>query len=209
MNKEKNYTKELTNWAVLAMLLAILLGIFYIVPQISKVKKLSDTVASKEEDLNRGLEEVASIKEFALLMKTARSEIEKLGVSIPQEEKADEALLQAASAASVAGISVSGVSVDTQAPQQSRGAEEGSTNDTALAGVVSLTVTTGGEYGKTIDFMKNLEKNLRPVTIKNVALSANGETSGNVDGSFVIEFPYVAAASSEVGAETITEEVNE
>ncbi|OQA52625.1 MAG: hypothetical protein BWY43_00414 [candidate division WS2 bacterium ADurb.Bin280] len=197
MNTEGKKATNVTNLAVLALLVAILVGILLVYPQISKIKTLSATVNQKESELNEGLMEVSEIKEFALLLKSAKSDIEKLGVAIPEEERADEALLQMAVAAGSAGINITGVGVDAQGAQSSQEAEGGS-------GSVTLTVSTTGEYGKTIDFIKKAEKNLRPVSFRNITLSSDDESSGEIAGSFMIDFPFINAIQS--GSEEVMDE---
>lgn len=190
MNTRAKNIKATTNLAVLSLLVAILVGILLIYPQITKIKALSATVNQKESELEQGLREVSEIKEFALLLKSAKSDIEKLGVAIPEEERADEALLQMAVAASNAGISITGVGVDAQGSQD---AQEG---ELLPSGTVTLTISTQGEYLKTVDFIKKAENNLRPASLRNINLSSDEEGSAGVSGSFMIDFPFINIASS-------------
>lgn len=189
---EKSKTNQLSTLAALLLLVAILVIIFVVVPQVSSIREYSNQITQKEADLSSGEEQVQAIREYALVIKAARADVEKLGVSIPTEEKADEAVLQIASAASSAGIDLMSVSIASSSSSVS----ESATSDSGAGGTLSLTISTTGEYGKTIAFVGNLEKNLRPVAIKNMSIAVDSENSSTISGSFLLEFPYIEASSS-------------
>lgn len=209
--KNKNQNSAL---AILAMLVAVLVVIFFIVPKVSAIKDFSNQAVQKESELASGQAKVAAAKQFATLIKTARADIEKLGVSIPTEEKADEAILQAASAASSAGIGITSVSVSasdgTENATKTTTATEGqaAVKEAATGGVLSLTIATRGNYTATVDFLKKMESNLRPITLKNLSVASSVDSGSDVDGNFTLDFPYVAANATATSQPTTTTEVD-
>jgi len=195
---EKTKKNSNSALAVLAMLVAIIVVIFFIVPRVSSIRDLSNRVSQKELELKAGQAKVEAVKQFALVLKTAKNDIDKLGVSIPTEEKADEALLQATSAASSAGISISSVAIAATSESASAASTEAATGtvqadgaqNPTKSGVLTLTISTRGGYSAMLDYIKKLEENIRPVTIKSVAI-ASATDSSDVDGNFTLDFPFV------------------
>ena len=172
---------------VLLALLASFLGIvFVIVPNISKLKDISDRVAAKEQKLEVGRTEVASIKEAAQLINSAQRDIELLGVAIPDGPKTDEAIVQISQAAAQSGLKIKNAAI-------SEGA----------AGYITISFSTAGSYQDTVSFISNLEKNLRPVKVADYTIS--GADSGNlVSATFDIAFPFIAAQPKASSTETPT-----
>lgn len=210
---EKTKGNQSSLLAVFTVILAILAAVFYIVPQASAIKDLSNKIVQNEQELTAGQAKVSAAKQFAMVVKAAKADIEKLGISIPTEEKADEAVLQSASAASSAGITLVSVSVSGQSSTPASSASSESADLTsgggASSGIISLTISTKGNYPATIEFVKKLEENIRPVTLKNMSIAVAEDGGDDIDGSFVLEFPFVKAATS-TGSELETDspEVN-
>lgn len=214
---EKQKKNQNSALAVLAMLVAVLVVIFLIVPRVSAIKDLSNQIVDKESQLKQGQAQVDSVKQFAAILKTARADIAALGVAIPTEEKADEAVLQVASAASKAGVNVTSVSVSTTsaaAPRAVAATQEGAATDqaevtsatsSASSGSLQVSVSIRGNYGATLDLLKKLEENLRPVTLKNLSIASNAESGSDVDSSFNLDFPFAKAAVADQAATTSPE----
>ncbi len=169
--------KKNSQFFVLLVLLCLLMSflgiIFVIVPHVSTLKNLSQRVAAKEQELVLGEEKVAAVKDAATLIKSAQRDIQLLGVAIPEKQKADEALVQATTAASAAGISVQNVVI--------------SPSETSA---IVLTLSASGSYQNTITFIADLEKNLRPVKITDYSLTSSS-SGGQVNSTFTISFPYL------------------
>lgn len=162
---------------LLSLLLSILGVIFVIVPRVSSLKELAGQVAAKEQELILGREKVQAVREAAMLLNSAKRDIELLGVAIPEKEKADEALVQVTTAASTADVNVDRVVIS---PSE--------TNS------VIFTVSASGGYENTVSLIANLEKNLRPAKITDYSLSSNS-SGAQVNSTFTISFPYLPEAS--------------
>jgi Tfp pilus assembly protein PilO len=177
-------------FVLLALLLSFLGIIFVITPKITSLQKVSDEAAASQAELDAGRLKVQAVRDSLQLIKSAQSSISLLGVAVPDQAKADEAVVQAATAASAAGLTLKNASV-----------AEGE------AGYVNLTVSADGDYDKVIVFLGNLEKNLRPVKVTDYSLSASG-TSGQVSGTFSIGFPYLKESVETQTTTTQTTEDN-
>lgn len=205
---EKTKKNQNSALAVLAMLVAIIVVIFFIVPRVSAIRDLSNQVAQRESELKSGQAKVEAVKQFAMILKTAKNDIDKLGVSIPTEERADEALLQAASAASSAGVGISSVAIAASSEQvQNETAQSGSgdqAQSTVKSGVLTLTISARGSYSAMLDYIKKLEENIRPVTIQNLSIASSADSS-DVDGTFTLHFPFVEGIEQTVDPNTNNE----
>jgi len=161
--------------SALALLASILAVIFIIVPKMRDLKSINTQVKTKEQELEAGKAKVAAIKKAAELIRKARKDLETLGIAVPNKEKGEEALLQVASAAGKAEITVKSATI-------SAGGEG--------RGLLSLAVSTSGRYDNTIRFMENLEKSLRPATVSSFNFSPK-QGSADVDATFQIALPFV------------------
>ena len=172
--------------AVLALLASFIIVITYLVPQISSIKDGSNRAAAKEQELEAGKKKIQTIKTAVQLIASAKKDIETLGISMPAKAKAEEAVVQVASAASQAGAAVKSITVgDTK------------------GGKVLLSFSTEGKFDQYTTFLDNLEKNLRPMKISDYNMTLNQNDQSLVDSTFNIEFPYVdtEATATPVSAE--------
>jgi len=184
--------------SALALLASILAIIFIIVPKMKDLKSINTQVKAKEQELEAGKAKVAAIKNAAALIKKARKDLETLGIAVPDQERAEEALLQVTSAAGKAEITVKSMTM-------SAGGE---------GNLLSVAVSTSGRYDNTIRFMENLEKSLRPAATTSFNFAPKVGT-GDVDATFQIVLPYVneaalasatATATAQSGKSDATEE---
>ena len=193
-NKNKDQTATLL--AILALLVAIAVVVFVIVPQLSSLRATSNQVLAKESELTAGQEKVATIKKSAQLIAAAKKDIELLGVALPAQEKTDEAVAQAASAATDAGLTVKSISVGE-----------------SKNGEVAFSITTSGNYAQIDKYLQNLKSNMRPVAVNDYNISA--DSNGSLSASFSLAFPYVAkveataTATASASAETTGGTTNE
>lgn len=169
----------------MALLVAIGAVAFVIVPQLSSLRDTSNQVLAKDNELKAGQDKVAAIKQSAQLIVAAKKDIDLLGVALPVQENADEALAEAASAASDAGLTVKSISVGEAKEDR-----------------VTLAVTTTGNYAQVDKYLQNLQNNLRPVVVDNYNMSADSSGNGALSASFSLSFPYIAQAAATTTAST-------
>lgn len=160
--------------SIISLLVAILLTILVLVPQFSKLKELSDTANAKQEQLKLGREKVRSIKDGVNLIASSKQDIDLLGVAIPKTPEAESALMQVSSAASVAGVAISSVSI----------------LDTSKA-ELKISFSLIGPYDKTLDFVSKIESNLRPTQV--VDFTINYVEGSELSSTFNLSFPYLEA----------------
>jgi len=165
--------------SVLALLASLAIVIFLVVPRISEMKELSNNVAAKEAELEAGKNKVAALRNAIQLIKTARRDMEILGIAVPVDKDIAEALVQVNANASNSGVVIEAIS-----------AAEGET------GNISISATVLGSYEQVMGFLSNTEKSLRPIKIVDYNLIS---TEGAVDATFNLLFPYLKEESSLAG----------
>jgi len=170
---EDKKTQLPTLISVLALFVAVLLVIFFIVPKTSELKVKSTEVAAKRQELELGKKKVVAIREAIKLIASAKKEVDALNVSIPRSPSADEALVQIQEMAAQAQVTIMSASV-------------GSTSD----GYQSIPVTISGSYLNILSFLEKMLENLRPVKISGFTLASEREMS-QVTLSVNLEFPYL------------------
>jgi Tfp pilus assembly protein PilO len=177
--------------SVLALLVSLILIIFYIVPNVSSLRDLSNQVLSKQQELEAGKSKVAAIRRAVQTINSAKRDVETLGIAIPSSPSPELALIQLSSAASQAGITITSASIGQ--------AEKGYQN---------ISFSTSGKFENTLSFLEKIEKNLRPVKINNYTINSV-ERSSDLSATFTFAFPYIekqaaataTAVSSQEGGE--------
>jgi len=159
--------------SILALLVALILIGFFIVPKTSEIKELSNEVAKKEQELELGKKKVASIREAIKLMAQAKNDIEKLNIAIPSNPNAEEALVQLQEIASKSGS----VIIDSSVGDSNQSTQK-------------IGLTLNGEYSQILDFLSKLKSNMRPVEISNYSMVSN-EDESIITASFNLEYPYL------------------
>jgi len=157
---------------VLALLASLAIIIFLIVPRVSEMRDLSNNIAAKEAELEIGKKKVSSLRSAVQLIKTARRDMEILGVAVPADKDIAEALVQVNANASNSGVVIDAISTS--------GGE---------AGNVSINASVKGSYEQIMGFLSNSEKNLRPIKIVDYNLVS---TEGTISATFNMLFPYLA-----------------
>lgn len=169
----KTKSQTIVAISVLSLLVAVLLTILVLVPQFSHLKELSDTANAKQEQLRLGREKVKSIKDGITLIANSKQDIDLLGVAIPKAPEAESALLQVSTAASMAGVTISSVSVSDG------------------KGQLGVSISISGAYDKTMDFLSKIEQNLRPTQLTDLTIGA--VEGADLSSTLNLSFPYLAA----------------
>ncbi len=172
--------------SVLALLVSLGIVIFLVVPRVSEMKELSNSIAAKEAELEIGKNKVSALRNAVQLIKTARRDMEILGVALPPNKDIAEALVQTNANASNAGVVIQTISVG-----------EGG------AGNISVSATVSGSYEQVMGFLSNTEKNLRPMQVSDYSLVSS---EGAINATFNFLFPYLTLETEspqggEAGAE--------
>jgi len=174
--------------SVVALLLSFLIIIFFTVARISDLKTLSTEAKAKEAELEAGIAQVQSVRNATQLIKVAKGDMQTLGIAIPDQEKGEEALAQLGANAASSGLEIKSIAI---------GGGDASN--------LGISVATTGSFDQTMTFLANLEKNLRPVKVKNYTFAAV-EDSSSVDASFALLFPNLPSeASTGSGGEATAE----
>lgn len=187
MEKNKD-NKKIIFLSVIALLLSFFIIAMYLVPKMKNLKTLSTQAAAKQAELDAGVEQVKAIRTAAQLIKAASKDIETLGISIPEQSRAEEALAQLGASASKSDVQVKSVSIGGGA-----------------SGTLKITLSISGGFDQTMTFISNLEKNLRPIEIEDYTIAS--VEGGSLDTSFNLNFPYLQ--SEKAAAEATEGEVGE
>jgi hypothetical protein len=177
--EEKPKSQIPTLIGVLALLVSILLIIFFVVPKTSEVKTLANEVAGKKQELELGKQKITAIREAIKLIASAKKEVDALNVSIPQAPSADEALAQIQAIASQSEVKI----IET-------------TIGSAADGYQEIAITMSGPYVNIVTYLDKMQNNLRPVKVNAFNLYYNEGTS-DITMSIDLVFPYLSVSEEE------------
>jgi len=171
MNKVKSQTILIISAAALIVAFILIIGV--IVPKVNQLKQKNMAIAAKQQELDLGKKKVEALRAAELAIKTAKNDLDKLGVSIPYKEKSEEALAQLAAIATDSKTIIKTVSI---------GSSE--------TGQLNVSITIEGNYNDTLKFISDVEKNIRPTQIRDYSMSWV-EDQQSLNSTFNLIFPYV------------------
>ncbi|MCX6809943.1 MAG: hypothetical protein NTZ65_04345 [Candidatus Berkelbacteria bacterium] len=194
MEQQKKPSQIILLSSVFALMVGVLLVIFVIVPKVQELKTVASNVEAKKQELEAGQNKVAATKKAIQTMSAAKRDLDLLGVAIPNQPDPEDALVQISAASGKAGLKLSSIAI----------AQSDSTKGSSLG----LTFSTLGNFDSTLALFDNLEKGLRPIVIKDYAIS-NSENSGDLSATFNLTLPYIideSKAKAAAAAQTATDQ---
>jgi len=178
--ENKNSSQTIILAAAGFLLVAFVAIITYLVPRVSEIKTLNDSIANKQQELALGRQKVQAIRDAIQVINKAKREIEILGIAIPDKEKAEESLVQITTIASANEITISNMSFSSGSDKK--------------ASKLTVNVTAQGDYGKFASFFNALNTNLRPVAVSGINFS-NNDSTNQLEAGFDLVFPYLSEDS--------------
>ena len=182
MSIVQSKSSKIVTISVLALLIAILLVIFYVVPSISSLREQSNIASQKKSELELGRAKVKAIKDAINLINTSKDSIDKVSVALPSEPRTEEALVIISDAVANSGLALSNIAV----------AEIGSSD-------VKISFSTVGDFVKTQSLIAKLESSLRPVFFDDFEITALDETS-DLNSTINVSFPYLSSKEDAEGS---------
>lgn len=162
------------------VILVWILGYVLFKPQITQLQGSLTTESIKAQEASQLHERYTNLQSAVSLLPQYSKQIDLLSAAFPNEEQSAQALVQLQTMADRSGLALNNVS-----PAQSK------------SGVVSVTAVFKGSYQSYQNLMKEINNNVRPITIRSMSLTTESDLQRNViNGNFVFDFPYSASAAS-------------
>jgi hypothetical protein len=163
----------------------ILLGVIFYFgfkPLLNNLHSTNLDVKTKKEELSLKQKKLDNLKSMKVKLNALKDNLLLMKKALPKEEDMPGILVQTEALASQSGLSVSSLS-----PSPSKETQQASSESEVTEGVpqtvsqqtgvnsVSYSLALTGGYPSLISFLENIEKNLRPTTIKSVNISAGSK----------------------------------
>lgn len=168
-------------WLILGVIGSAAAFYLYTLPQIRELKLLRTQSATLEADLSSLNEKKTTVVKLNDDLKRSTALTDKLALAVPEDEAIDELITSLEKIVEKAGITLLSV-------QPASNVETGKT--TAM-------LSTRGSYSGTTLFLEFLEKNLRPIGVNDLALTATSDIQGAslISASFEITPAQIAKAA--------------
>jgi len=173
VNKEKKTSQALILVTVLLFIISIFLVIFVIVPKFSQIQSLNNDVKSKKEELTLGLAKIDAINNAQSIIKNSVADLALLNVALPGDKNTDEALVMVEKICDLNGLKISSVQIDSSEKNTS---------------ITSLTYTLNGSYPSMVNFLSDIQKNIRPVSVESLNITSSDE---GLSMTVALSFPYL------------------
>jgi len=184
----------------LSIIIIIAVIVLVIKPQISNLKTTNLKTAVKQNEYDLKQEKLTNLKELEKKIPAAQEKVTKLAIALPKGAKPEEMLVQAAAMATNAGIGIKSISMSQTATAVAQTTSQTSEEDAGTAkntttgskttkkstpqiATLTLSISLSGNYSQFQAFLKNMETNLRPITVKTFSLNPNSNSKNAADPS--------------------------
>lgn len=150
-------------WAAVGLLGVAAMGYFYVLPSVTSLKDARATVKAKEQDNQEVQDQITQVTRIGAQLASQQTALQQLGLAVPSGAAFDQLLIALSAIASSSGVELS--SVQPVAVTASGAATQGA----------SATISLKGSYSGVHLFLENLAKNIRPVTIANLAIASSAD----------------------------------
>ncbi|PIP21920.1 MAG: hypothetical protein COX39_00300 [Candidatus Nealsonbacteria bacterium CG23_combo_of_CG06-09_8_20_14_all_40_13] len=182
--------KSMKNESILILIclaLIILVGWLFDKPRLAALKSQNTDIVAKQQEVTDTQKKIDDLKTVAGQMKAADAQIQLLNLAYPSDAGIPEILVSVEAMVGRAGLTV--VSIAPSAGESSSGG-------TAESGQVPVNIIASGSFSNLLSFTQILEKNLRPIKIKSISISAQAADSASSSASFSIALLYQPASQA-------------
>lgn len=153
-------------WAAVAILGVLAIGYFYVGPKITELKEARAVTLAKERDAQTIEAEIIKVNQIAQQLTAQTDTLKQLDLAAPTAAAYDQLLVALQALASESGVTLSSIQPTTAA------------NTVGAVQQVSATVGLKGSYSGVHLFLESVVKNIRPITITNLALTNATDAKG-------------------------------
>jgi len=176
MDQEKSKFGILLSTVLFFIALVVL--ILFLIPRVSNLKILSNQVEAKRVEYETGKIKVMNAEDLKKYIEQSKGEANLLGVALPANSSAEDALLSLTAAAAAADLRVSGVEVQDD--------EKGN---------LLVSLSTRGTFENSVSLLDKLKNNLRPTKIVDFQMT---KTDDDVLTNLSLNLPYYTDSASSV-----------
>lgn len=167
--------EQTTGLIILGIIIIVAMIFWVIKPQMNNLKDANAQVKAKTEELNQKQQMLSNMDTLASEIKSKASLVNNLNIVLPYSSPGASGLvLELTNMAKAAGVSVK--SLTPTATENTANYEEPA-QDLNIS-TYSFTVDIVGKYAGIKNMFKQMENNLRPITIKNISI-ASAEDEAN------------------------------
>jgi Tfp pilus assembly protein PilO len=149
-------------WLAVGLIGVLGISYFYVAPQMSSLRQARAVTLAKADDIQKLQDEITKTNEIGLSLAGQKDALNQLALAAPATASFDQILVALQAIASQSGVILSSVQpVASTTSQQA-----------------TATIALKGTYDGVHLFLENLAKNIRPVSVTNMALVSATDNSG-------------------------------
>jgi len=184
-----NIGKHSAEITLLGLILTFLLVWFGLKPFLAKLNDLNAQLTASKKEYSQKEEKVKALSEIKNKAVSLKDELSLMQKALPKEADVPGILVATESIVGASGLSFSSFQPPTQektssaqtqsssVPPEEMGASQAAETMTQSEGVNSLSFTLDltGDYPQFLDFLRNVERNIRPIAIRTISISGAKE----------------------------------
>ncbi len=162
--------EQTTGLLILGIIVIVVIIFWVIKPQMNKLKEANARVKAKTVELSQKQEMLSNMNSLATEIKTKANLVNKLDIVLPYSSPGASGLvLELNNMAKATGVSIK--SLTPTANESSANYEEPAQE--LNISTYAFTVDVVGKYSGIKNLFKQMENNLRPITVKNISIASS------------------------------------
>lgn len=162
---------------LICLAVIVLVGFLLEKPQLLSLKEKNAQILARQQEISASQQKLSDLRTAASQLKAAEKELELLNLALPSDVGIPEVLVSVEAMVSRAGLTVNSITPASEGEK--------------TTGEVPVSVSASGSFAQLVSFTQILEKNLRPVKIKSIAIAAStAEGQTGVSATYNITLLY-------------------
>jgi len=179
--------------AILLLAILIIVGLIYLIikPQLANLKENNLELAVNKNNLKNKEQQINNLNQLASQIQSNQTTVQKLTVALPDKEKIAELLVQIDALSSGTGTKIAAFSpVGAESQTSSQDNNQTSVSAEKGVGMYSFDLTLAGPYSGIANYLKELQKNLRPIKIMALSITGGSSESPILSATFNMQTYY-------------------
>ena len=156
--------------SLLSLIVILVIAVWVIYPNLNQIKDLNIKLGAKDKEISQAKQKINNLNTLKSEFNRFQEVVKQLEIAAPSEAQMPEILVQLETLAKRSGMEIISIQPTTTKNNQE----------------VAVNLATNGNFASTLLFLRNLEKNARPIQVKSFTLDSAKAGEGNLSATFAL-----------------------